>query len=141
MASTNAEDSNTEHTRTQPDHGYLIATASKARMQELVDKVAPTLRATSAVSEERRRLAPEAMNANALLDAGIRRALVPAAYGGSELGPVYGVKLFEELAYVDSAAAREGAIRAAAAWMMSLLPPRAADDVLGDPHAVVSGSW
>ena len=118
--------------------GYLTATASEARMQELVDKVAPILRATTAVSEDRRRLAPEAMDA--LVDAGILRALVPAAYGGSELGPVYGVKLFEELAYVDSAAAWVGAISAAAAWLLSLLPPRAADDVLGDPRAVVNGS-
>lgn len=109
-----------------------------ARLQQLVGEVTPILRATAAVSEDARRLAPEAMDT--MVEAGILRALVPAAYRGSELGPVYGVKLFEELAYVDSAAAWVAAISSAGAWLLSLLPPRAADEILGDPRTVVNGS-
>src|ERR1700738_1868619 len=108
------------------------------RVQELVDTVAPVLVVSRAESEAARRLAPEAMNA--LVDAGVLRALVPAVYNGSQLGPVHGVKLFEELAYFDGAAAWVGAINAAATWLLSLLPPQAADEILADPRAVVNGS-
>ena len=67
-------------------------------------------------------------------------AFVPAAYHGSELGPVYGVSLFEELATIDSAAAWVGAINAAAAWLLALFPRAAADEILGDQHSVVNGT-
>lgn len=109
-----------------------------ARVQEMVQRVAPVLRASAAASEAARQLAPEAMAA--LVDAGIVRALLPAAYNGAELGPVYGVKLFEELATIDSAASWVGMISAAGAWLTVLLPPRAADEILADPRAVVNGS-
>jgi len=33
-----------------------------------------------------------------------------------------------------------GAINAAATWLLSLLPPQAADEILADPRAVVNGS-
>ena len=123
---------------TLEDANEIRAGAAEARMHEMVETVAPTLRRTAAVSESMRRLAPEAMNA--LVEAGILRALVPAAYHGSALGPVCGIKLFEQLGYVDSAAAWVGAISAAGAWLMSLLPVEAADEVLGDARAVVNGS-
>ena len=123
---------------TLEDANELGAGAAEARMRELVETVAPTLRATTDVSESLRRLAPEAMDA--MVDAGILRALVPSAYHGSELGPVHGIKLFEELGSIDSAAAWVGAISAAGAWLISLLPVEAADEVLGDRLAVVNGS-
>jgi alkylation response protein AidB-like acyl-CoA dehydrogenase len=104
----------------------------------MVQQVAPELRASAAASEAARQLAPEAMAA--LIDAGIPRALLPAAYDGAELGPVHGVRLFEELASIDGAAAWVGMISAAAAWLLALLPPRAADEILADPRAVVNGS-
>jgi len=110
----------------------------EARMWDLVRQVAPALRASAAASEAARQLAPEAMAA--LVDAGIVRALLPAAYGGAELGPVYGIRLFEELATIDSAASWVGMISAAGAWLTVLLPPAAADEMLGDPRAVVNGS-
>jgi hypothetical protein len=107
-------------------------------MHELVQRVAPALRASAAGSEAARQLAPEAMAA--LVDAGILRALLPAAYNGAELGPVHGCRLFEELATVDSAASWVGMISAAGAWLTILLPPEAADEMLGDPKAVINGS-
>jgi alkylation response protein AidB-like acyl-CoA dehydrogenase len=113
-------------------------TIREARMRELVRQVAPVLRATAAASEEARQLAPEAMAA--LGEAGILRAFLPPAYGGAELGPVYGIRLFEELATVDSAASWVGMIAAAGAWLTILLPPRAADEIIADPRAVVNGS-
>src|SRR5205085_12026708 len=112
--------------------------ASEARVREMVQQVAPVLRASAADSEAARRLAPEAMAA--LIDAGILRALLPATYGGAELGPVHGVRLFEELATIDSAASWVGMISAVGAWLMVLLPPQAAEEILADPRAVVNGS-
>src|SRR5262245_36553744 len=84
----------------------VTAVTREERVQEMVQQVAPVLRATAAAAEAARQLAPEAMAA--LVDAGIVRALLPAAYNGAELGPVYGVKLFEELATIDSAASWVG---------------------------------
>jgi len=125
--------------RTRPlGTSSMTTDARAARMRELVQLVAPALRASRATSEAARRLAPEAMDA--LIDAGILRALVPAVYHGSELGPVSGVQLFEELATVDSAAAWVGAISAAAAWLLALLPSQAADEMLADPRSVVNGT-
>lgn len=111
----------------------------EALVQQLVQRVAPVLRESAATSEAERRLAPEAMNA--LIDAGILRALVPAVYGGAELGAVYGVKLFEELAYVDSAAAWVGILAASGAWLTVVLPPQAADEIFADPRAVFNGTF
>lgn len=117
----------------------MVSTATReARVQELVQHVAPVLRASAAASEAARQLAPEAMAA--LVEAGIVRALLPAAYNGAELGPVYGSKLFEELATIDSAASWVGMISAAGAWLTILLPPQAADEIFTNPRAVVNGS-
>src|SRR5207302_4703876 len=109
------------------------------RVQQIVERVAPVLRKSAATSEAERRLAPEAMNA--LIEAGILRAFLPTAYGGAELGAVYGIKLFEELATVDSAAAWVGMISASGAWLTVVLPPQAADEMLADPRAVINGSF
>jgi alkylation response protein AidB-like acyl-CoA dehydrogenase len=107
-------------------------------MYDLVQQVAPALRASSAASEAARQLAPEAMEA--LIEAGILRALLPAAYGGAELGAVRGVQLFEELATIDAAASWVGMLAAAGAWLTVLLPPEAADEMLADRRAVINGS-
>src|SRR5206468_131443 len=113
---------------TTVDQVATPARSAERRMREIIDTVAPSLRATRAESEAARRLAPASIRA--LLDAGVLRALVPAKYHGAELGPVHGIQLFEELAYVDSAAAWVASINAAGSWLMSLLPERAADEVL-----------
>ena len=112
---------------------------SEPRVQEMVKQVEPILRASAARSEAERRLAPEAMNA--LIDAGILRSLVPAAYGGAELGPIAGLQLLEELAHIDSAAGWVAFICAAVATFPALLPKQAADEMLADPRAVCCGAW
>jgi alkylation response protein AidB-like acyl-CoA dehydrogenase len=91
------------------------------------------------MSEAGRRLAPEAMDA--LIDAGILRALLPAAYGGAELGAVHGLQLIEELGTIDSAAGWIAMICSGGAWLTLLLPPQAADEIFADPRAVVCGSF
>src|SRR5215213_10909697 len=117
---------------TPTDEKQATSTTREARAREMVRRVAPVLRASAAASETARQLAPEAMAA--LVDAGIVRALLPATYGGAELGPVAGVRLFEELATIDSAASWVGMISAAGAWLTILLPPRAADEIFADPR-------
>mgnify|MGYP001007261170 CR=1 FL=1 len=107
-------------------------------VDEIVSRLAPVLRSTSAESESARKLAPAAMAA--LIDARVPRALIPARYGGLELGPVEGVRLFEELAAVESSAAWVGMLAAAAGWLCGLLPQQGAEELLADPRSVINGS-
>jgi alkylation response protein AidB-like acyl-CoA dehydrogenase len=116
----------------------MTTAAREQVVQQMIMQVGPVLRESAATSEAERRLAPEAMNA--LIEAGVLRAFVPAVYGGSELGAVDGAKLFEGLAAFDSAAAWVGAISAAGAWLTVVLPPQAADEMFADPRAVINGS-
>jgi alkylation response protein AidB-like acyl-CoA dehydrogenase len=111
---------------------------AETRARKMVEKVAPVLRDTAAASEAERRVAPAAMNA--LIDAGVLRAFLPTAYGGADLDGVTGLKMFEELAYNDSAAAWVGFISAAGAWLTVVLPPKGADELLADPRAVINGT-
>ena len=112
--------------------------SSDRAMRDLVDAVAPALHASRSESESARRLAPEAMRA--LADAGVLHALIPRTYGGSDLGPVTGVRLFEEVACIDASAAWVGAISAASEWLLGLLPPQGTEEILGAPNAIVNGS-
>src|SRR5438477_11065178 len=100
-------------------------------VQQMITRVRPVLQESAVNSEAERRLAPAAVNA--LIEAGILRAFVPEAYNGAELGAVYGIRLFEELARIDSAAAWVGMISAAGAWLTVVLPPKAADEMFADP--------
>src|SRR5262249_38737440 len=54
--------------------------------------------------------------------------------------PVEGVRLFEELATIDSAGAWVAMLAAAGAWLTILLPPEGGDELLADPRAVINGS-
>jgi alkylation response protein AidB-like acyl-CoA dehydrogenase len=110
----------------------------ESRMQEMIARVAPVIRSTAATSESARKPAPEVIGA--LIDARIPRALLPARYKGAELGAVYGVKLCEELAQIDSTAAWVSAIAMAGAWFTVVLPESAADEMLADPKALLLGS-
>jgi alkylation response protein AidB-like acyl-CoA dehydrogenase len=77
---------------------------------------------------------------NALIDAGVLRAFLPAVYGGADLDAVTGLRMFEELAYNDSAAAWVGFISSAGAWLTVVLPQRGGDELLADPRAVINGT-
>lgn len=107
-------------------------------VESIVDSVRATLAATTAASESSRRLAPEA--ASALIEARIVRAFLPAKYNGLELGPVEGIRLFEELATIDSAASWVGMISAAGAWLCVVLPEEAGAEMLDDPRSFINGS-
>jgi len=106
---------------------------------DLVKRVEHVLRDSAATSEAERRLAPEAMQA--LIDAGILRALLPAAYGGAELGLIPGIQLVEELSYIDSAAGWVTTICAGVPVLTGVLPQKGADEMFADPHAVCCGAW
>lgn len=108
-------------------------------VDELVKRVEHVLRDSAATSEAERRLAPEAMNA--LIDAGIFRSHLPVAYGGAELSPSEGMRLIEELSYIDSAAGWVTAICASVPALTAILPPQGADEMFADPRAVCCGAW
>jgi alkylation response protein AidB-like acyl-CoA dehydrogenase len=108
-------------------------------VEEIVAEVEPTLRQYAARAEAERRLAPEAMAA--LIDAGVIRSQLPRSLGGLELDYLSALRLIEELSYIDSAAGWVSFIASAIAPFAGLLPPRAADEMLADPRAVVVGAW
>lgn len=114
------------------------AAENRARVARMLEQAGPVLRETTAQSEAERRVAPAAMNA--LNDAGVLRAFLPEVYGGAGLDAVSGVELFEKLGYIDSAAAWVGFISSAGAWLSVVLPPEAADELLGDPRSVINGT-
>jgi alkylation response protein AidB-like acyl-CoA dehydrogenase len=105
----------------------------------MVQRVEPVLRASAATSEAERRLAPEAMEA--LIDAGILRAGLPAAYGGAELGLLDVLRLIESLSYIDGAAGWVTTICAGIPVLTGILPKQAADELFADPRTVCCGAW
>lgn len=120
------------------DREVTQSVEAERRMLKMVELAGPALLASRAQSESARRLAPQA--AQALLEGGVLRSLLPAEYGGADLGPVYGIQLFEELARIDASAAWVGAISAAGGWLLGLLPPQGTGEILDDPRAVINGS-
>lgn len=106
--------------------------------EEIVAQVEPILRAYAPAAEAERRLAPEAMTA--LIDAGVFRAWVPRAYGGMEMDPIPALKMFEELARIDSAAGWVAGNSAFIASFGHAFPDAASAEISADPRVVMAGS-
>lgn len=73
--------------------------AKREMLLAQVERIAPTLQASGAKSEELATLAPEAVTA--LRDAGLFRLKLPAEMGGAEADPVSEMLVLEEIAYHD----------------------------------------
>jgi alkylation response protein AidB-like acyl-CoA dehydrogenase len=105
---------------------------------EIIARVAPILRKFAPTAEAERRLAPEAMTA--LIDAGVFRVWVPRAFGGFEMDPIPALRMFEELARIDSAAGWIAGNSAAIASVAQAFPEEASAEVAANPRVVVAGS-
>jgi hypothetical protein len=70
---------------------------------ESVARIEPILRDHAAEAESRRRLSDAA--AAAMKEVGLYRMWTPLAYGGLEVDPMTAVRVLEEVARIDSAAA------------------------------------
>jgi alkylation response protein AidB-like acyl-CoA dehydrogenase len=73
--------------------------SKRAMLLAQVERIAPTLQASGARSEELATLAPEAVMA--LREAGLFRLKLPEAVGGAEADPVSEMLALEEIAYHD----------------------------------------
>lgn len=98
----------------------------------------PLLRRHAAEGDRQRELPREVVDA--LRSAGIFRMWVPRSLGGAELDYPAGLEVLEELARHDGAAAWVVFVAATGAPLLSRLSDEAAEQVLGDPSAIVCGS-
>ena len=87
--------------------------------------------------DELRRL-PEAL-VIALVDAGLMRLCVPAAYGGPEADPVTLIAVIEELARHDGGTAWCSMIASTTASMAAFLPAESALEIYGPVDVVTGG--
>ena len=77
--------------------------------------------------------------AEALVDTGILRALVPAAYGGGEVHLHVLLDAVEALAWYDGSTAWCAAIGATTGLAAAFLPPEHAKQIFGDPRVAAGG--
>jgi len=103
---------------------------------ESVARIEPILREHAAEAETRRRLSDAA--AAAMKGAGLYRMWIPRAYGGLEVDPITALRVLEEVARIDSAAAWNLAISVATALFAVYLDERGASEVYGGGDAVLA---
>jgi alkylation response protein AidB-like acyl-CoA dehydrogenase len=113
------------------------------RTQDLpaaAEAIGPRLREYAAEAEERRRLAPAAMDA--LREAGLFRLLLPRSLGGLETDPLTFARTVEVVARHDSAAAWAMQAGNVGDWFAARLPDEGAEEVLGDdPDALQAAAF
>lgn len=107
--------------------------AKRKALLDAVDRIAESLRASGARSEELATLAPEAVSA--LRDTGIFRLKLAAELGGAEADPVTEMLVLEALAYHDLTSAWCTMVGATAiASLGTFLPKAGVDQVFKNGH-------
>src|SRR5690606_39104392 len=102
--------------------------------------IGPLLREHAAEAEERRRLAPAAMDA--LRGAGLFRLLLPRSLGGLETDPLTFARTVEVVARHDPAAAWAMQAGNVGDWSAARLPDEGAEELLrADPDAVQAAAF
>jgi alkylation response protein AidB-like acyl-CoA dehydrogenase len=120
----------------QDGEGTPIPTAA-----DLVDRaraLAPLVKENAAEGERARRVVQESIDA--LTKAGLFKLMVPRRYGGHETSLGTLLDVCAEVGAADGGTSWVVTLLNAGAWMTSLFPVRAQDEVFGaDPAAKVSG--
>jgi alkylation response protein AidB-like acyl-CoA dehydrogenase len=114
----------------------MVTAATRDPLLETVDRIEPVLRQHAADAESRRRLSVEAVRA--MREAGLYGMWTPRAYGGLEVDPVRGNRVFEEVARIDSATGWNLALSVSGALFPAFLDERAAPEIYGDGSAVLA---
>jgi len=109
---------------------------TREALVESVARLEPILREHAAEAETRRRLSDAA--AAAMKEAGLYRMWIPRAYGGLEVDPITALRVLEEVARIDSAAAWNLAISIDTALFAVYLGERGASEVYGGGDAVLA---
>ena len=107
--------------------------------ERAAERVAELARSLAEVTEERRALPDELVDA--LREAGLLRAAVPEALGGAELPPGVILRCAEEVARGDASAGWCVSINATSSLLSAYLPERGAAEVFGDLRSVAAGVW
>jgi alkylation response protein AidB-like acyl-CoA dehydrogenase len=116
-------------TATTPDAAELVA-----RVTEL----APLLKKNAAEGEQNRRVVQESIDA--LTEAGLFKVAVPKRYGGYAMNMRSMLDVSKAIGAADGGTAWVVTLTNVCAWLTSLFPEQAQDDVFGaDPDAKVSG--
>lgn len=97
---------------------------------ERVRAIAPIITEHAAAAERERRLSKPVFEA--MRDAGLYRMWIPRELGGYEVDPVSGMKVFEAVARLDSAAAWNLQIAVAASTLMAFLPDAGAEEICSE---------
>jgi 3-hydroxy-9,10-secoandrosta-1,3,5(10)-triene-9,17-dione monooxygenase len=115
-------------------------TPTETEMLERARGLTPVLRERAQRTEDNRSLLPETRQD--FVDAGVFRMLQPARYGGYEMSPLALYRVAMELAKGCPSSAWIASLLTIHNWELSLMDPRAADDVWGpDPDARFSSSY
>lgn len=104
-----------------------------------LDSIEPTIRAHAAAAEADRRMAPEVMEA--VTGAGLLRMWVPEGLGGAETAPGEALDVMEHLARIDPSTGWVVSNCVFIPMLCQFLPPPVYEAMLGDPGAVICGSF
>jgi alkylation response protein AidB-like acyl-CoA dehydrogenase len=110
--------------------------ATTEALLEPVARIEPMLREHAAEAESRRRL-PDAAAA-AMKGAGLYGMWTPRAYGGLEVDPMTALRILEEVARIDSAAAWNLAIHIDTALFTVYLGEKGASEIYGGGDSVLA---
>ncbi|WP_420450683.1 acyl-CoA dehydrogenase family protein [Ilumatobacter sp.] len=100
-------------------------------------EVAEIVEAHADDAERDRRLPPPTVAA--LVDAGLMRMCVPAAYGGPEVDPATMARAIAAVAHADGAAGWCSMIASTTSSLSAFLPAETARAIYGDPEVVTGG--
>ncbi|WP_199439704.1 acyl-CoA dehydrogenase family protein [Umezawaea beigongshangensis] len=107
-------------------------------VRERVLELLPTIREHAAGAEAARRLTDEVWDA--LVGSGVLRALAPARHGGAELDLPAWIDLLQEVSRADGSTGWCVMTTSATSSLAWFLPEDGADEVFGDPAAVIAGT-
>lgn len=109
-------------------------------MPTLIDAVADIAEVIEAHADEGERLRRLPITTVAsLVDAGLMRMCVPAAYGGPEVAPPDMITVIAEVAHADGAAGWCSMIASTTSSLSAFLPAETAAQIYGDPRLVTGG--
>ncbi|WP_328611302.1 acyl-CoA dehydrogenase family protein [Amycolatopsis sp. NBC_00345] len=115
-----------------------VDTPSTAELLARATDLAPLIKANAAAGEQDRRVVEETIRA--LSDAGLFKLATPQRYGGYQTSMRTLVEVSAAVAEADGGTAWVLTLINGSAWLASLFPQRAQDEVFGaDPDAMVSG--
>jgi len=112
---------------------------SGAALVEAAYAVGPVVREHADEAEAARHLSRPVVDA--LVDAGLMRLCVPAAYGGPEADPMTVVEAIAAVAEADGAAGWCTMIATTTSSMAALLAPEFAKEIYADPQIVTGGTF